>query len=487
MKLPALQTLGTGIVVLTVGLVIGLFIPQDGLRSAVIELGNSSLLKIPAAEVHADEQTGEDHTDHVHVELSKPAQKSLGLKRQALTPTSYVARTSIPCSVVERPAISDLHVVTVFEGIIEEIHAVPGQAIRESDLLFRIRLTGDALASAQAAFLDAVQQLDIQDREITRLEQAAEGGGLARKDLLQQQYERSRIAAQQETRHQELIIRGLTDEQIKEIVKTRKLIRTVDIVVPTGLVDHSATTKSSDPWLYTIEELLVTPGLLVRPGDPLCNLAYHSALYLEGMAFERDVDAVTALLKNQTAMEAELGQGRHPIELTDLQIVHLSNHVDPQSQGYRFYLELDNQVVQENITAEGRRFRSWQFKPGQRGHIFLPQNVFEKIYKVPADAVVNDGLENIVFRYEAAHNHDDHADDHVEETHEDHSQHEEQSAVDVFEPVNVEVIYKDRRYAVIARGGELLDGNVIAANAAYQLLLETKSGDGGGHDHGHDH
>ena len=476
MKLPSLRRLGVACLVLALGIVIGLFVPQQGLRSAVVELANSPLFQLSAHDAPADEHADE-HAEHNHVELSKAAQKSLGLKRQALVPMTYVSRASIPSSVVERPAISDLHVVTVFEGIVEEIRAVPGQAVREGDVLFRIRLTGDVLASAQAAFLDAVQHLDIQDREIARLEQAAEGGGLAKKDLLQQQYERSRTAAQQETRHQELIIRGLSDEQIKEIVQSRKLIRTVDVVVPTGLVDGESSAKiGDDPWLYTIEELLVTPGTLVRPGDPLCNLAYHASLYLEGLAFERDVPAVTKLLETQTPIEAELGEGRNPIELNDLQIVHLSNHVDPQTQGYRFYLELANRVVQENITPDGRRFRSWQYKPGQRGHVYLPQRVFENIYRVPADAVANDGLENIVFRYEAED----------ENEHTEHESHAAHGDLDIFEPVRVEVIYKDKRYAVLAIDGDLHNGNVIAANAAYQLLLETKSGNGGGHDH-HDH
>lgn len=453
------------------GAVIGLLIPQDGLRSTLHTLWEASIHS-PADE----EQHAEAVAEHDHVELSSAAQKSLNLQRMVLTPTSYVAFNSIPAVVVERPGISDLHVVTEFEGIVEEILAIPGQAVREGDPLFRLRLTGDSLANAQSGFLDAVQQVDIIDQEIQRLESAAEGGGLARKTIIEQEYEKKRLLAQQETRRQELIIRGLKESQIDDIVRTRKLVRTVIISVPTGLIDlANSPMQQSDPWVFTVEDLLVTPGLHVQQGEPLCNLAHHAALSLEGMAFERDLDVIVQLLEENTPVTAELGEDRNPILLEDLRIVHLDNHVDTETQTYRFYLEISNEVLKENVQNNGRRFRSWKFKPGQRGHIRLPKHRFEQIFKVPAAAVVNDGLESVVFRKAAADAHSEH-------------EHHHDAEMDVFEPVSVHILYKDRRYAVLGREGELRIGNVIAANAAYQLLLASKSESAGGHDHhGHQH
>lgn len=472
-----------GIVLLcvAVGVLAGLLIPQDGLRTAVLELARSVSIRTKAAVPTEEHDQHEEHANHAHVELSDAAQKTLRLKRMVLSPTSYVASTNIPAVVIERPAISDLHVVTEFEGIVEEITAIPGQAVREGDPLFRIRLTGDALASAQSAFLNAVQEVDILNKEIERLKKAAQDGGLAKKSLIELEYERNRLAAQQETKKQELMIRGLSEAQVETIVETRQLIRDVIVNVPTGfLKQQMAQMAPADPWMFTIEDLLVTQGLLVRAGAPLANLAFHASLYLEGLAFERDVAAVAKLLENKKPITAELGEDRQPVILNDLRIVHLSNHVDEDSQAYPFYVELDNQVLQDSIRNDGRLFRSWKFKPGQRGHVRLPQQTFTNIFRVPAEAVVVDGLEHIVFRKEAAHNHGgaDHKD------HEDHAAHEE---MDAFEPVPVQVLHKDRRYAVLAMDGELKIGNVIAANAAYQLLLATKSESGGGHDHGHAH
>ncbi len=170
MKLPPVKLLGTIVLCLIIGAVVGIFIPQDGLRATVLEL-SGSIIPAPEADAHSEEEGG--HEEHNHVELSKAAQKSLQLKRLVLTPTSYTSSSVLPAVVVERPAVSDLHVVTEFEGIIEEIKAVPGQAVREGDPLFRIRLTGDSLAKAQSAFLDAILAVDILDQEIKRLADAA--------------------------------------------------------------------------------------------------------------------------------------------------------------------------------------------------------------------------------------------------------------------------------------------------------------------------
>lgn len=475
------------------GVVAGLFIPQDGLRDVVAKWLDRS-----ATDSAASPDSGTAHEDD-HLDVSRAAQQSLGLKLGVVSPRSFTATFSVPAVVVERPAVSDLHVVTEFEGIVEEILAVPGQAIAEGTPLFRIRLTGDALASAQAALLDAVQQLAILEQEIARLRPAAEQGGLAGKSLLEQEYEKKRLLARIEAKRQELSIRGLSAEQIAQITDTKQLVRTVTVSLPIGIspqlqgadeslanVDshsglqdpESSIPASPDRWPFTIEQLDVTPGRLVRPGDSLCNVAYHASLSLMGQAFERDVQAIAAAIADRYEVTAELGEDRDPLQLTGLRIVHLDNHVDPVTLAYRFYVELENEILQDNVRDDGRRFRTWRFKPGQRGHIGLPQRHFSGVFVLPREAVTMDGLEAIVFRRQK-HQH------HASEDHGSHADHDED--VDQFVPVPVNVLHRDRRQVVVGTGGELKPGQVIAMNSAYQLLMAMKSQAGGGHDHHHDH
>lgn len=452
------------LLLVAVGIVAGLLTPRGGWRT-------------PAGESHQSDS--HQPPDYDHVDVSRTAQASLGLKLGKVEPASYTAAFLVPMIVVERPAVSDLHVVTEFEGIVEEIFAVPGQIVHEGTPLFRIRLTGDTLATSQAALLDAVEQATILRQEIARLRPTVEQGGLAGRRILELEYELKRLSVSKEAKRQELLIRGLTEEQLAQIAESGQLVRTVTVSLPPGLMRplrrHQATDAapklSSDDSPLTIESLEVTPGSYVRPGDPLCNLAHHASLYLMGHAFERDVDAIAAAIAGQIPVTAELGDDREPIELDGLSVVHLDNHVDPVTQTYRFYVELENEVLQDSVLDDGRRFRSWRFRPGQRGHIRLPRQTYSDVFVLPAAAVTRDGLDHVVFRQQP-HNHA-HA---VEHEHDDE-----------FVPVRVAVLYRDRRQVAVALGGDLRPGQVIAMNSAYQLLLAMKSQAGDQDHHGHDH
>ena len=463
---------------LIVGIVVGLLIPPSGMRQPVAKF-LARLASLTGAEpmVPGDSKGAPEETDPYgadpHVELSDVAQQSLGIKRMTLVRRDFQATNSIPAVVVERPAVSDLHVVSEFEGIVEAILAVPGQAVREGDPLFRIRLTGESLAATQAAYLDAVQQIEILDQEIARLKPIAEMGGLPNKNLLQTEYERWRLVAQKDTKQQELMIRGLTEEQVAQIGNQKQLIRSITVAVPRDLIpNQDAVAKNDDPWAFTIEELEVTAGVLVPAGTPLCNLAYHPSLFLEAQAFERDVAAVAQLMANHLTLTAELGEDRAPFTLANLSVSHLDNHVDAETHTYRFYVEIENEVLSDNIRADGRRFRSWKFKPGQRGHVFLPTQVLQGVFTVPRSAVVADGLEHVVFAH-APHTHSAAEED----DHEDHG--------DVFTPVPVRILHTDQRHTVLATDGDLQIGQVIAATGAYQLLLATKGTEAGAHHHDH--
>jgi membrane fusion protein, heavy metal efflux system len=487
------------------GLLVGLLLPVISLQ-----LGMTSwfLATLPDRGIRHllldDHDADPDHEDEYdHIDVSRLARESLGLRRAMVTPESYTAWVHVPAAVVERPGVSDLHVVTRFEGIVEEILAVPGQAVREGDPLFRVRLTGDSLAAAQASLLDAVQQVTILDQEIERLRSAVQQGGLAGRSLLELEYERKRLLARKGTKRQELMIRGLEEEQIRQITDTEEMVRSVTIHLPDGLACQlePGSDRAEDAWPFTIEALEVTPGSHVQPGDPLCNLAYHARLFLEGYAFERDIEMIAGVIENHYPVLAELGEAASPLRLEDLRIIHLDNHVDTGSQTYRFYVELQNEALQDSVRDDGRRYRTWRYKPGQRGHIGLPAKTFTGVFVLPSAAVVMDGLEHIVFRRQPTMIPDSskHPSDDV-----DHSRHQRVGSdrqtesmpgeildidaedVEEYVPVPVRVLHRDRLAVVVSADDMLQTGDVIAMNSAYQLLMAMKSS-GLGHDHHHDH
>jgi membrane fusion protein, heavy metal efflux system len=471
---------------LAVGLMVGWLLPTVALQMGMTPWFFPEPHQWAGTELHPHPHDHEDD-EYDHIDVSRQARASLGLRRASVWPDTYTSWMYVPGAVVERPGISDLHIVTRFEGIVEEILAVPGQAVREGDSLFQLRLTGDELAAAQASLLDAVQQVVILDQEIERLRSAVQQGGLAGRSLLELEYERKRMLARKGTKRQELMIRGLDQQQIAQITDTQEMVRTVAVRLPLDLVRQLGphATYPAEDGIFTIEALAVTPGSYVRPGDALANLANHARLYLEGYAFERDIEVIAAAIAEDRSVVAELGDAQNPTQIDGLRIVHLDNHVDTATQTYRFYIELENEVLQDSLRGDGRRFRTWRYKPGQRGHIGLPGETYHGVFVLPTAAVVQDGLEHVVFRRTPTPIRQL-ADLRVRDDTPGNVELPDDDGEEEYVPVPIRMLHRDR-HVVVASASELLQaGDVIAMNSAYQLWLAMRSG-GEHDDHHHDH
>jgi len=460
---------------LAVGYGLGLVSVPESLRAVLSSMVPPEVAAAGSGS-HASDSSGTAAGGLGPLALSRAAQRSLGLKIGKVRMADYTTHWKVPATVQERPAVSNLHVTTRFEGVVSRVLAVPGQALREDQALFEIELTGDSLAAAQAALLDAVQQIAILDSEIKRLAPVARQGGIAAKNMKQLEYERRRLEAQRETKHQELSIRGLKPDQVRQIETDRKLVTTATVSLPRGFtevsrlpLENNVKSRPADEWGYTLEQLHVTPGSMVKPGESLCDIAFHTDLYVVGHAFEGDVEKIRKLMSEKVKVRVELGDDDDPIRLNPQPIIHLDNHVDPKTQTFRFYVPLRNEKSEDVTGPGGRKFRSWKYRPGQRGHIDIPSETFRGNFVVPSAAVVDQAGESLVFCVRSGTNTGD-ASDH-----------------DDFEPVVVRLVHRDRRNAVVSSKGALRPGDRIALNNAYQLLLAVRSAGGAPHAHSHPH
>lgn len=469
-----------------IGILIGAFIPQNGIRPIVARwLAN-------APEVAADD-AADDATAGGVFDISMAAQETYGMQFSKVgeLADSYVQHIDVPAFVRERPTTSNLQASSRMSGIVRRIFVQVGQSVREGDPLMELELTGDALASSQAVLLDSVQQLQIIDDEIERLRPVAKEG-IARKNLIEKQYERRRMVSIIESKRQELLIRGLTEQEVDGIIRNSKLVRSVVIRVPSGIrpekppnmtikrdelggqfrLVSDATADDNGQWVYSVESMMVSPGSVLDDGEPVCDLAYHETLLIEGQAYERDLNTVSELINTQSPVSVEVGDSNQPVIIKDLKILYMDNHVDKQTQTYRFYIEIPNEVLAENISPDERRFRTWRFKPGQRGHVRMPQKRWQKHLILPANAVAEEGLDHVIFRRTGVHDHFDG----------DMPPHSE------FKKLVVTVAYKDQYNVVVDHKNQLSQKQTIAINNA-DMLLRASSADtgGGGHHHGHEH
>jgi cobalt-zinc-cadmium efflux system membrane fusion protein len=409
-------------------------------------------------------EPGEDH-DHAHaggkadaIEVSATGLKNIGFQATTVALRPFERTETIPAIVIERPGRTQVHVTAPFTGVLTEILVGEGQAVEPGAKLFEIRMTHEELVTAQQDYLKTIENLNVVDRELARLQSLGEGV-IAGKRIIEQQYEKQKLEASLRAAEQALLLHGLTVDQVAEIRTTRQLLRTFTVRAPAEL--HTGDTLPSDHYFH-VQRLPVSPGQQIEAGQELCVLADHCELYVEGSAFEDDAERLRKAAREGWSVSAKLlSDDAATATINDLKLLYLADHVEPESRAFRFYLPLPNEVVMNKTTPEGGRFIEWRFKPGQRMELSVPVERWDDRIVLPADAVVEEGAEKFVYRQNGK----------------------------TFERVPVHVEYRDGKAAVVTQGDGLFPGDVVAGKGAYQMHLQLKNKSGGGVDPhaGHNH
>ncbi len=415
----------------------------------------------------------DSHDGHAHagqpensLQLSKQAQKNIGLKLVTIEPRDFDRTISVPAMVAQRPGQTEIKVSAPMTGIVERVYAIRGEAVTPGQRLFDLRLTHRDLVDTQIAFLKIIEQLDVIKREVKRLEKVTSSGAIAGKRMLEREYEQQKTEAILRAQKQALLLHGLSHKQIEDIQKSRKLLQRVTVYSPQPLdpLDNSpnASGKDEKEHLLQVSKIEVGRGEHVETGDPLCVLSDHETLYIEGKAFEEDAARLNEVANTAAPVSAVIEtSGSSPRTVADLKILYLENEVEQDSRALRFYILLPNELVRNDKTKDGHRFIGWRFKPGQRVQLLIPVERWKDRIVLPIDAVVKEGAEYYIF----------------------------QKNGDRFERKPVHVEHRDRRWVVIANDGSLFPGDIVASVGAYQMHLTMKNKAGGGIDPhaGHHH
>lgn len=412
-----------------------------------------------------DEAAGHNHDHAGHkegdsLELSNQARSNIGLKLSTIELKPFEKTITVPGIITERPGRTIIEVTAPMTGVVTQIAAVQGEAVESGDPLAEMRLTHEELVQAQGDLLRTAESLDVTNREIARVEGLTRDGALAGKTLIDLNYEKQKAEAVLRAQRQTLVLHGLSEEQVADILETRQLLPRLSITVPP---DVASGASQSAPQSLQVQELRVERGQHVNAGDVLFVLADHHELFIEGRAFEQDVQAVSnAVAQNwKVSAAVENKSGHAEGAVTDLSVVFMANKVDPESRAFRFYVTLPNRILRETKAADGRNYLDWEFKPGQRVQIRVPVEQWKDRIVLPIDAVAYEGTEAFVFQANGDH----------------------------FDRRPVHVEYRDQIWAVIANDGSIFPGDIVAESGAFQLQTALKSKAGGGIDPhaGHNH
>ena len=410
---------------------------------------------------HDDEHAHEGHTEENSLELSDQARHSIGLREGDIALTTFHRTIGVPGIVVERRGRSQLTIIAPMTGSITKIHVTEGEAVTPDQPLFEVRLTHEELVQAQADLLKTTEEVDVVRREIRRLEGIGPEGIVAVKTILERRYELQKLEAVRTAQRQTLLLHGLSEPQVEEIVTKRTLLGTVVVRAPEA---SGVTSGANGAATLLVQELKVERGQHVMAGDTLAILADHETLLVEGEAFEQDIPQITRAAAENHPVVAILESKIEPQQqVVGLQIAYVANRIDSESRALHFYVRLPNEIVRDRRAADDgdARFVEWRYKPGQRMQLRVPVEEWTERIVLPTEAVAQDGVENYVFRINGDH----------------------------FDRQAVHVEYRDPQSVVIANDGALFPGDRVALSAAQQLQLALKNKSGGAIDPhaGHSH
>lgn len=447
------------------------------LAASAIYLGKDrlkALVSPPASEATAakhqtepHDEAGHDH-DHNHpghqegnsLELSEQARSNIGLQLLTIELKPFEKTITVPGMITERPGRTTFEVTAPMTGVVTRLAAVQGEAVQPGQVLADMRLTHEELVQAQGDLLRTAESLEVTKREISRIEVLARDGAIAGKTLIDLNYEKQKSEAVLRAQSQTLVLHGLTEDQVADILKTRKLLPKLSVSVPELAAGESA---DSSARTLQVQELRVEQGQHVTAGDVLFVLADHRELFIEGKAFEQDVQAVSKAVAEDWKVSAIIeSKATRPEDIVSgLSVLYMANKVDPDSRSFRFYVTLPNRVLREKKASDGRLFLDWEFKPGQRVQVRIPVEQWKDRIVLPIEAVASEGTESFVFQANGAH----------------------------FDRRPVHVEYRDQVWAVIANDGSLFPGDIVAKAGAFQLQTAMKNKSGGAIDPhaGHNH
>ena len=421
---------------------------------------------------HEDKDDHEDEAVDDHgsgmVELSETAIKNMKLTVGRPKVRDYFKNIEIPATVVERLPAGRRSITAPIAGTVSNVFVSPGQAIRAGNPLFELTVTDDQISEAQVRLLNLMAEIVIADKQLNRIKPMAEDGTVKGSRLLDAEFEVTKLKTNYDAVCQELLLRGLTQSQLEDLIRNKNLVQKLMIYAPK--LPDSETLDESTQW-YTAEQIDALTGTNLQRGEPLCTLTFHGQLFIEGYAYESDLEKLTRSNIETISITAEFGESTEPYLRDGLRLHSINNHVDAESQTYPLYVTIGNEIQSERTDDQNRTFVSWRFKPGQRAHLMFPIETWADQIVFPIDAIAEEGPEVFVFRK-------------IPHTHEVDGE-----IFQEFKRVSVQLAYKDKDYAIIDPASRLDTDATYATSKAYDLNLALKraASGGGGHSHPHPH
>ena len=243
-----------GLSMLTIGLVSGFFArPYFVPMFAAIEQSTGMhILNLPQIEAAEEEpEAPATHGNERIVELAKTTVDNMELKTGKFEVRDYFETIVLPAEFVERLPDGRHQIVAPIGGQVEQVFVSPGQAVSAGAPLFQLRVTDEQVSEAQVAFLSVMSDLDSNSAQLERSRRLADREIIAGKKVIELELKLNELNSRRRAIEQELLLRGLSEEQLRALIDHQTLVSSLTIYAP------ELPTNSSDPArnMFTVETL----------------------------------------------------------------------------------------------------------------------------------------------------------------------------------------------------------------------------------------
>ena len=289
-------------------------------------------------------RTGRAHDEHDNLpstgvavdgdrlRISPEAEKSLGLST-AVVHLKTMERDVMANASVEVPWRQHAFATSLLAGRIAHVLVRPGDTVEKGQELAQVESA--EIEALQTDLLKAAAELELANHLVEQRTSLAEGGSIPDRRLLEGQTARDGWAASRGIVIRKLLSLGMTSAALDDVLKTRKLVRTISITSPLRGVVSVANVRS---------------GQVVEPWQQVYEIVDMSNVWVHGQVLETDCTEVAE------GQAVEIRVDAVP-DRTFMGIVdHVGVKLDPEFRSLHVHVEVDNpqKLLREGMFARMR-------------------------------------------------------------------------------------------------------------------------------------
>jgi len=300
----------------------------------------------------------EGPSQEVQISIPSSEVEKLRLKFAKVTETSVIVQIRVP-GTVQPNVYKQVHVTPLVGGVVREVNAEIGQSVKRGDPL--VQVFSRELAEAQTKYSADSAELEAEHKKLMRTQELVRVGAASRQELEEIEASHKVHAAHVEESQQRLLLLGLNDRQVEDVLAGRRSSTTIGVPSP---LDGIVTARS------------VNLGQVITASQDLLTVTDLSSVWVEANLLEDNFISV------RVGSPATLTAPAYPGRQYRGTVSYIDPQVDPQTRTAKVRVALDN-------PGQALRFGMYM------DVIFL--NSLGRTTVVPKQAIQTIGTSSVVF------------------------------------------------------------------------------------------